>query len=143
MDSQQINFQLLAARVTKLEASNRRWKAATIVVALFASSLLLMAARPADRTEPPVLRAATMEAQEFVLKGEDGHVYARLTLNSGVRELVGKVLVPGRDSGPASPLFENKVYSLRRDAGPALQFYNERGDVIWTAPSKPEYMPAK
>jgi hypothetical protein len=141
MDSQQINFQLLAARVANLEASNRRWKAATIVGALLACSLLLMAAKPADRVDPSVLRAATMEAQEFVLKGEDGHVYARLTLNSGLRDLVGKVLVPG--NGPASPLFENKLYSLRKDAGPALQFYNERGDVIWTAPSKPEYMPAK
>jgi len=99
MDSQKVNLQLLAARVANLEASNRRWKAATIVVALFASSLFMMAAKPADRIEPPVLRAATVEAQEFILKGEDGHVYARLTLNSGMRELVGKVLVPAGTPG--------------------------------------------
>ncbi len=34
MDSQQTNFQLLAARVEKLEVQNRLWKAASIVVAL-------------------------------------------------------------------------------------------------------------
>src|SRR5437879_1848385 len=124
MDSQQINFQLLAARVANLEASNRRWKAATFVVTLFTSSLLLMAAKPADRVDPSVLRAATMEAQEFVLKGEDGHIYARLTLNSGMRELVGKVLV--RASGRASPLSETRDNGLPKARGPARQSTNGR-----------------
>ncbi len=58
-----------------------------------------MAAKAPDRVDPSVLRATAVKAQEFVLKAEDGHVYARLTLNSGMRELVGKVLVPAGTPG--------------------------------------------
>jgi hypothetical protein len=121
----------LAARLERLEAQNRRWKLSSSLIALFGVSFFLMGAKPADRIEPSVLRAATVEAQEFILKDEDGHVHARLGLNSslltikqpnGVIRIVPNQLVPGQA---------------------ALQFYDERGQVLWTVPSNPTMIPVK
>jgi len=123
------DLQALAARVEKLEAQNHGWKAATIAVALVASSLVMMGAKPADRIEPPVIRATTVEAQDFVLKDEDGQVRARLTINPGIKKEVrgGRILM----MNPATVL------------GPALQFYDEKGNAIWTAPADVEIRPVK
>jgi len=35
--------------------------------------------KPADRIDPPMVRAGTVEAQEFILKDETGHICARLS----------------------------------------------------------------
>jgi len=80
MNSTQTNLDLLASRVQKLEASNRRWKLVNSLLVLLAVSVALMGAKPADRIVPPMVRASTVEAQEFILKGPDDHVYARLSL---------------------------------------------------------------
>ncbi len=53
MDFTQSELQLLAARVEKLEAQNRRWKLAGVFFALSSVSLVVMAAKPADRAWNP------------------------------------------------------------------------------------------
>jgi len=37
----------------------------------------------------------------------------------------------------------NGLYSDPSKAVPALQFFNDQGDVVWTAPTKAEFLPAK
>jgi hypothetical protein len=131
MNSSQTNPNLLAACVQKLEASNRRWKLVNALFLLCGSSLALMGAKPADRIEPPVVRASAVEAREFILKDESGHVYARLTLKPSV-------------SGTKQP--NDRMYLMpgQGTAGQAtLQFYDDKGDVLWAAPTTPTMVPAK
>ena len=64
-----------------------------------------------------------MEAQEFVLKDDDGQVYARLTLN------------------PKPNVSRNSI--LSNAEGPALQFYDNKGNPTWTEPGLPAMLPAK
>jgi hypothetical protein len=131
MNFSQTDLGLLAARVQRLEASNRRWKLASGVLLLCGSSLALMGAKPADRIEPPAVRASTVEAREFILKDESGQVHARLTLSPSV-------------SGKKQP--NDRVYLLpgQGSAGQAtLEFYDDKGDVLWTAPTTPTMVPAK
>ena len=129
MDFTQSELHLLTSRVEKLEAQNRRWKLASFFFALSGVSLMLMAAKPADRIEPPVVRAGAVEAQEFILKDTDGHVYARLSL--------GRALAKKQPNGLY--LIPNKAAAGQ----PALQFFDDKGDVVWTAPTRAEFMPAK
>jgi hypothetical protein len=126
MNSSQANLDLLAARVQKLEASNRRWKLLSASLLLSGVSVLLMGAKPADRLQPPVVRAGSVEAQEFILKDENGHVYARLSLNPSLPKVTQKgrtYLVPSD--------------SLAIPGQPALQFFDDKGDVVWTVPQEP------
>jgi len=127
-------METLAARVEKLESANRRWKSANAIVLLFVVSILLLgtrhaervaAAARADRIEPDVLHARSVEAQDFVLKDGDGHVYARLSLS--------------RQAGGRSSFMPSEPVSGQA----SLQFYNDKGDVVWTAPSKAQFIPAR
>jgi hypothetical protein len=133
MNSSHANLDLLAARVQKLEASNHRWKFVSALLLLSGVSALLMGAKPADRLRPPVVRAGSVEAQEFILKDETGHVYARLSLNPSVPRTTQK----------------GRTYIFPSDTFPggeaALQFYNEKGEVLWTAPSMggAQFLPAR
>ncbi len=131
MNQTETDLRSLAARGEKLEAQNRRWKIASTLLALLGASFLAIGAKPADRIEPTVLRATSVEAHEFILKDEDGHVHARLSLSpsvlgmkqpNGLLRMVPSQLVPGQA---------------------ALQFYDERGQVLWTAPSNPMMIPVK
>jgi len=76
-DSQQANLDLLAARVQSLETSNHGWKTAERRARALHRFRRFDGAKPADRLEPNVIRAGSVEAQEFILKDETGHVYAR------------------------------------------------------------------
>jgi hypothetical protein len=138
MNSAQLDVQALAVRIEKLESANRRWKSASVIALLFVISMLLLstrhaervaAAARADRVDQDVLRVRTVEAQDFVLKNEDGHVYARLSLSpqARVKKNGGTYLLPD-DTLPGQP---------------SLQFYNDRGDVVWTAPSAAHFLPIK
>lgn len=140
MNSSQLDIQTLAVRIEKLEAANRCWKSASAIALLFILSLLLLstrhaqrvaaAARP-DRVEQDVLHVRAVEAQDFVLKDADGHVYGRFGLTPS---LDGKLL-----NGPNGPL-----RLLPKDGvlpGQAtLQFYDDNGHAVWKAPSKPQFM---
>ena len=126
MNSSQANLDLLAARVQKLEASNYRWKLLNALLVLSIVSVVLMGAKPADRLQPSVVRAGSVEAQEFILKDEAGHVYARLSLNPSLPKATQK----GR-----TYLIPND--SLAIPGQPALQFFDDKGDVVWTVPQEP------
>lgn len=131
MNSSHTNLDLLATRVRKLEVSNRGWKLVNALLLLCGASLALMGAKPADRIVPPVVRASTVEAREFILKDETGHVYARLTLNPSV-------------SGNKQP--NDRMYLVPRQGSTGqatLEFYDDKGDVLWTAPTTPTMVPAK
>ncbi|PYT71974.1 MAG: hypothetical protein DMG39_11585 [Acidobacteria bacterium] len=138
MNSSPLDVQTLATRVEKLETANRRWKSASAIALLFFLSLLLLstrhaervaAAARADRMEPDVLHARSVEAQDFVLKDADGHIYARLSLSpqARIKKHGGTYLLPD-DALPGQP---------------SLQFYDDKGDVIWTAPSAAHFLPIK
>jgi len=130
MTNSPIELQNLAARVEKLESQNRRWKLASALLSLCGAGFLLMGAKPADRLDRQVIRASTVEAQEFLLKDEDGHVYARLSLNGAKKafQLNGRVY----------DLPNQRLTELSGE--PSLQFFNEKGQLVWTAPSRPELM---
>jgi hypothetical protein len=119
-------WQSLAARMDKLESQNRKWKLASILLGVATASLLAMAAKPADHFDPNVLHVRSVEAQDFVLKDEDGQVYARLTLNP-----TNKIEKKGRQ------MF------MEGTAGPALQFYDEKGNPVWTEPRPAGIIPAR
>jgi hypothetical protein len=127
MNSSQANLDLLSARVQKLEASNHRWKLLNALLVLSIASVFVMGAKPADRLQPNVVRAGSVEAQEFILKDESGHVYARLSLNpspSARKQANGRTYLIPNDS-------------LAVPGQPALQFFDDKGDVVWTVPQEP------
>lgn len=115
--------QSLTARMNKLESQNRRWKLATIALGLTSASLIAMAAKSADHYDPNVIRVRTVEAQEFVLKDDDGQVLARLTLNP-------------------KPNVSRSGITVNAE-GAALQFYDNNGKPTWTEPGIPSMLPAK
>jgi hypothetical protein len=122
-------LEILAERVEKLEAQNRWRKLASFVSALFCISLLLLGAKAADRSEQTIVRAHTIEAQDFILKNEDGRVYARMSLN------------PGKKLKP-----DGRVYMIPSQETPgqaALEFYDDKGNIRWIAPGKAEFVPVK
>ena len=136
-------METLAARVEKLESANRRRKSSSAIVLVFVVTICSLAPRHAerfaavaraDRIERDVLHACSVEAQDFVLKEGDGRVNARL----GLTPRIGGKL----SSGPNGPL-----YLIPRDGAlpgqAVLDFYNEKGDVVWTAPSTAQSIPAR
>ena len=137
MNSSQLDVRTLAVRIEKLEAANRRWKSASAIALLFVLSLLLLstrhaervaaAARP-DRIEPNILHARTVEAQDFVLKDADGHVYARFSISPSLEALDKNGRPPRLEELPLIP------------GQASIQFYDEKGKVVWSAPAKPQFM---
>ena len=122
-------LETLAERVEKLETQNRWWKLASVLSAFFCISLLLLGAKAADRSESTIVRAHTIEAQDFILKDEDGRVYARMSLN------------PSKKLKP-----DGRVYMIPSQETPgqaALEFYGEKGNITWIAPGKVEFMTVK
>jgi len=144
MNSAQLDVQALAARIEKLESANRRWKSASVIALLFIISMLLLSTRHAervaaaargDRVDQDVLRVRTVEAQDFVLKDADGHVQARF----GLTPRIDEKLLNGPNGGP--------LYLVPKDGvlpgQAALQFYDDNGHAVWTAPTKPQFMTVK
>jgi hypothetical protein len=125
MPSATSDVQALSARLDKLETQARRWKLATMVLALSSASLILIAARPADRIDSSVIRARSVEAEDFILKDQDGQVHARLSLRGHAKKF--------GQSFSASPA----------GSGSSLEFYDQNGEAIWTAPQSPTMLPTK
>jgi hypothetical protein len=125
MASSNSDLQVLSARVDKLEYQNRRWKLATVVFALASASLVLIAAKPADHIDSSTIRARSVEAQDFILKDEDGQVHARLSLRP-------------HSKNPGQSFSANPAGSTS-----SLEFYDQNGDAIWTAPQSPTMIPAR
>jgi hypothetical protein len=102
-------------RLSALEKQLRFWKGIILISVVVLLVLGVAAFTPQGTTlgrqdrgvlQVPLDRAL---ANEFVLMGEDGNVYARLTLRRG---------------------------------NPVLNFYDENGRVIWSAPPKVSTKPA-
>ncbi len=81
MTSPEPDVRGLLARVQALESQNRRWKLAGLLLLTLVASASLIGFKSADRIEPPVIRAQTVEAQGFALKDADGTVRARLKMS--------------------------------------------------------------
>jgi hypothetical protein len=122
------DLQALSARVGKLEAQARRSKLASIILALSSTSLILIAAKPAEHIDSAVIHARTVEARDFVVKDEDGQVRARLTLNSQAK---------------TKKDMSDPTTNMNAPLGPVLQFYDVNGDPIWTAPQVATMIPAR
>lgn len=140
MNSPEVDVQTLAARIERLETANRRWKSASAIALLFVLSLLLLSTRHAehvaaaartDRVDQDVLRVRSVEAQDFVLKDADGHVHARFGLTPRIDE---KLL--NAPNGPLNLVPKDGVLPGQA----ALQFYDDNGHAVWTAPAKPQFM---
>jgi hypothetical protein len=115
----------LTVRVEKLEAQNRRWKLLSMVIALTGISLVVIGTGRSDTGDSPVIRARTVEAQDFLLKDEKGRIRARLSLYPSGKEMKvdGKVYqVPSEKVMPGQA---------------ALQFFDERGEEVWVEPKVP------
>jgi hypothetical protein len=122
------DFRTLAARMDKLEAQNRKWKLASILLAVSSASLVLIAAKSADHIDPGVIHARTVEAKDFVLKDEDGQIRARLTLNPQMK-------IKKEVYGP--------LVNMDVPVRPALQFYDDQGEATWTEPRGAAMVPAR
>jgi hypothetical protein len=134
MRQEEFDLVQLHARVERLEAQNRRWKMASAIAVVVFGSVLVMGAARDERTYSPTIKAGSVEAQEFVLKDANGRIRARL--NVPVAKLVP---VPG--AAPGTVYREFPSHAVPNQA--ALQFYNEDGDVVWTAPSTPSVLQLK
>ena len=139
-------IQALATRVDRLEVQNRTWKLASTLLGLVIVAVILMGAKSADRVDPAVIRARTVEAEDFVLKDADGNVHARLSLSPDVKvnKLVGE---PDAQNAHGGVRFKGPYpfyRSMTLEAGASsLRFYDEKGGVIWTAPPVPTAMAVK
>jgi hypothetical protein len=131
MNSPEPDFHSLMVRIEKLETQSRRWRVGNALLLLSGVSVILMGAKTAGRIEPLAIRASTVEAQEFILKEESGRVHARLSLNPPIS---------------ATKQQHGRIYLIPNQAVPgeaALQFYGDKGGVVWAAPSSPTYVPVK
>jgi len=68
----------LMQRVERLERENRRWKV-TVLLLLLGCLVLLLAGF--DYPQPFLVKARSVEAQNFVLRDADGQVRARMAIS--------------------------------------------------------------
>jgi hypothetical protein len=68
----------LIQRMERLERGNRRWKLAALVLLLSCLVLLLAAF---DYPQPNLVKARSVEAQNFVLRDADRQVRARMAIS--------------------------------------------------------------
>ncbi|HXP48238.1 MAG TPA: hypothetical protein VN810_13265 [Terriglobales bacterium] len=68
----------LIQRVERLERGNRRWKLAALVLLLSCLVLLLAGF---DYPQPFLVKARSVEAQNFVLRDSDGQIRARMAIS--------------------------------------------------------------
>src|SRR5262249_52754731 len=127
MQSGDTDLQSLAARVKRLEPSNHRWRFASALLFLSGISMLLIAAKPADRIKP-VFRVTTLEAREIVLKDEKRNICARLSVTPVIQRMNGHTsVITHQDSADRA----------------ILEIYDEKGFRAWTAPPTPTLVPAR
>ncbi|HKW32995.1 MAG TPA: hypothetical protein VJN92_08315 [Candidatus Acidoferrum sp.] len=75
-----------------------------------------------------MLHVRTVEAQDFVLKDADGHVYARFSITPSLAGMAQNGRSPRLDEMPVIP------------GQASIQFFDETGKVVWSAPAKPQFM---
>ena len=121
----------LEMRVSHLEAQARRWKVLSALVVLTGVFLVLVGANRSETADPTVIRARTVEARDFLLKDENGRVRARLSVYPTGKQVTA----------------DGKVFHmLSEKAMPgqaALQFFDEKGEEVWTEPKQPTFEQVK
>ena len=121
----------LEMRVSHLEAQARRWKVLSALVVLTGVFLVLVGASRSETADPTVIRARTVEARDFLLKDENGRVRARLSVYPTGKQVTA----------------DGKVFHmLSEKAMPgqaALQFFDEKGEEVWTEPKQPTFEQVK
>jgi hypothetical protein len=110
MTTSEVDLRGMLERIQKLEAQNRRWKFASLLVLLVFASTLTIGVMAQERIAPPLVRAQTVEANTFLLRDTYGVVRGRLVM---------------------------RAYK------PILEFYDEGGKVIWSAPTNPKLVPTR
>jgi hypothetical protein len=87
---------------------------------------VVVGASRSETTAPTVIRARTVEAQDFLLKDAQGRVRARWSSHpaTGIEAKVG-----------------DKVYQMPGE--PALQFFNRNGEEVWGEPRQTLFQPIK
>jgi hypothetical protein len=107
MDSQSQNFEDVRARLLKLEKQNRRIKQLGAAVLMIPVLLLVMGQAPSKKT---------VEANEFILKDDDGNIRARLFVTA---KNTTNMTIPGI----AEPV------PMTSNPKPTLALYDEKGQV--------------
>ena len=69
----------------QLQREKRRWKISTTVLALVCIVVLLSAF---DYPQPSLVKARSVEAQSFVLRDVDGHIWARMAISGDGPQLI-------------------------------------------------------
>jgi len=135
----------ILARIAKLERRCRMFEAALLVLVAAVVGVVLTGA-----SKPVVLKAKTVEAQEFVLRDQDGRVHAGLGMDEGMTVLELQddpkahrlILALGPEGRPFIRLTgdkdENRVLLTVGEADqPHLVLYANKEEVVFQAPSKP------
>jgi hypothetical protein len=78
----QVGLSELIGRVRKLERQNRMWKVGTVLTALVLA-LAVAAGTKAQQEREDILRAKTVESEDFVLKDATGITRGELTAKDG------------------------------------------------------------
>jgi hypothetical protein len=111
----------LARRIELLELEVRRWKVLTAVIIMGMAVLGVAAAAPSQVRVIPEdqfvqqVPAGKLTARDFTLVGKDGTPYARLYTRP--------LNVTSGNAGES-----------REENQPILEFYDSKGQVIWSAP---------
>jgi len=67
----------LLQRLERLEQANRRWKLAALIMLM---ACLVLLAAGFDFAQPNLVKARSVEAQNFVLRDADGQIRARMAI---------------------------------------------------------------
>jgi hypothetical protein len=107
----------LRRRIEVLELEVRRWKLLTVVVLIAMTVLLLAAAAPPDQMR-------VFPEDPFVQQVPAGRLSAH------------DFTLVGKDGKPSARLF------IKKDE-PSLEFYDAKGEVIWSAPPSHGFTPVQ
>lgn len=96
MDDNQADLRKLAGRIAKLERQNRFWKWGAVLMLVMLAFSLVTGLRAQETAQAP-LRAKTIEAERFILRGADGSVQGQWAVTPGGGKLTlwspdGKVI---------------------------------------------------
>ena len=69
----------------ELQHNKRRWKISAILLAVLCIVLLFSGF---DYPQPSLVKARSVEAQSFVLRDVDGHVWARMAISADGPQLI-------------------------------------------------------
>ncbi len=72
----------LVVRVERLEQGYRAWRMTAIALVAVLAMTLLVGFKAADFPQPDMIRARSIEAQSFMLRDGNEHVWARMSVGA-------------------------------------------------------------